>query len=59
MTAEQRNCETLRYTVSLMKDIHKSQRDLQKKKALEFVIDKLNAGIQRSYDRQLAKDVAV
>lgn len=59
MTKEERNRDTLRYCVSLMKSIHKSQRDCEKKKALEFVIDKLNAGIQRSYDRQFAKDVAV
>lgn len=54
MDNEMRNRDTLRYCVSLMKDIKKSQRDLEKKKALEFVIDKLNAGISRSYERSRA-----
>lgn len=59
MENEMRNRDTLRYCVSLMEDIKKSQRDLQKRKALEFVIDKLNAGIKRSYDRSNAMQTEV
>jgi hypothetical protein len=59
MDKEMRNRDTLRYCVSLMKDIQKTQRSVEKRKALEFVINKLNAGIQRSYDRSSSMQAEV
>ena len=59
MNSEMRKRDQLRYCVSLIESIEKSQRDLEKKKALQFVIDKLNAGIQRSFDRSRAFNTAV
>lgn len=59
MDSEMRKRDQLRYCVSIIESIEKSQRDLEKKKALQFVIDKLNAGIQRSFDRSRAFNTAV
>ena len=54
-----RKRDQYRYCVSIIESIEKSQRDLEKKKALQFVIDKLNAGIQRSFDRSRAFNTPV
>ena len=54
MDNEERNRDTLRYCVSLIEDIHKVQRNAEKRKALEFVLNKLEAGINRSLERSRA-----
>jgi hypothetical protein len=59
MDNELRNRDQLRYCVSLIESIKKSQRDFEKRKALEFVLNKLNAGIQRSFDRSRAFNTEV
>lgn len=59
MENEMRKRDQYRYCVSIIESIEKSQRDLEKKKALQFVIDKLNAGIQRSFDRSRAFNTPV
>ena len=59
MENEMRKRYEYRYCVSIIESIEKSQRDLEKKKALQFVIDKLNAVIQRSFDRSRAFNTAV
>lgn len=59
MDNEMRKRDQLRYCVSLIESIKKSQRDLEKRKALEFVLNKLNAGIQRSFDRSRAFNTTV
>ncbi len=59
MENEMRKRYEYRYCVSIIESIKKSQRDLEKQKVLQFVIDKLNAGIQRSFDRSRAFNTPV
>jgi len=59
MENEMRKRYEYRYCVSIIESIKKSQRDLEKQKVLQFVIDKLNDGIQRSNDRSRAFNTPV
>jgi hypothetical protein len=59
MDNETRYRDQLRYAEHILEKILKSQRDLEKRKALEFVIDKLNAGYIRSVQRSRAMQAEV
>lgn len=53
-TSETEYRDQLRYVEHILESILKSQKDLQKKKALEFVLNKLNDGYIRSLERSRA-----
>jgi hypothetical protein len=54
MDNEMRYRDTMSYCITLLRSILKVQRNAEKRKALEFVIDKLRDAVDRSYERSKA-----